>query len=69
MHTTWHIILAITEYVTLLAQILQLKWHDGFTQYNTTAAFTTCVVLICSLRLSLFFSIQEEHKQIYTSQS
>lgn len=62
MHTTWHIVLAITEYVSLLVQILQLKWHDGFTQYNITADFTTWLVIICSLRLLLYFSMQEAHK-------
>lgn len=64
--------LAITEDVTLLVQLLQLKQDDGFIQYNTTVAFTTWLIISFALQdfLSGFPSSGSASiKQIYTSQN
>lgn len=62
----WHLVaftLAFTEHVTLLVQLLQLKWHDGFIQYNTTVAFYYMANHHLLFKtFSLFFLLQEVHK-------
>jgi len=60
MYGAWHITLAITEYATQLAQLLQLKWHKEFTHCKTIAA--KWLAIFSTLRLSLVFSIHEVHK-------